>query len=75
MNRTLNNNIWIKGLTMECPHGTAARNCPLRQLRGKTETDANRTIDEMDEHEISETLMMHRKCYAQRQKQWGDPVC
>ena len=75
MNRELNNKIWIKGLTMECPHGTAARNCPLRQLRGLTEMDANRTIDEMDDREVSECLSEHRKCYAERQYQWGDPVC
>lgn len=75
MNHRLNNKIWIKGLTMECPHKTAARNCPMRQLRGLTEMDANRTIDEMDDREVSTLLSMHRQCYDRRLKEWGDPVC
>ncbi len=75
MNRRLNNKIWIKGLTMECPHLAAARNCPLTQLRGKSEAEANRAIDEMVDHEVHTILNEHRKCYAHRLKEWGDPLC
>ncbi|QBG47725.1 hypothetical protein EGM51_10105 [Verrucomicrobia bacterium S94] len=75
MNQKLNNRIWIKGLVMECPHKAAARNCPLRQLRGKPEVEANQAIDEMDDQEIRTFLDTHRKCYARRMHEWGDPVC
>lgn len=75
MNRILNDKIWIKGLVMECPHGTAARNCPLRQLRGKPFVEANRAIDEMKGEVVSAILSQHRACYDRRMKEWGDPVC
>jgi hypothetical protein len=75
MNRKLNSIIWVKGLLMECPHGRAARNCPLRQLRGMPEREANKTIDEMSKEELNSCLCTHRECYARRMEEWGDPVC
>ncbi|MDZ8119685.1 hypothetical protein [Pontiella agarivorans] len=75
MNQKLNNKIWIKGLIMECPHKAAVRNCPLRELRGKSEREANRIVDEMDDEEVRAILSAHRACYERRLKDWGDPVC
>lgn len=74
MSHKLNNTIWMKGLTLECPHRHAARNCPMTQLRGKNAVEANQEIDQMDEHEVTEALIQHRACYDRRKEHWGDPV-
>ena len=74
MNRMLNKRIWIKGLTMQCPHGTPARDCPLNGLRSLPLMQANNVINEMSDHQVNSYLKSHRHCYNHRKNDWGDPV-
>ena len=74
MSHKLNNAIWMKGLTLECPHHHAARNCPMTELRAKNAVEANQVIDQMDAHDVTEALTQHRACYERRKDHWGDPI-
>jgi hypothetical protein len=68
MDRILNNKTWIKGLVMECPHGTPAQDCPLNGLRSLPIPEANRVINEMKDKQVNAYMKTHRKCYNHRQK-------
>jgi hypothetical protein len=68
MDRTLNNKIWIRGLVMECPHGTPAQDCPLNGLRSLPISEANRVINEMSIKQVNAYMKTHRKCYNHRQE-------
>ena len=68
MNRALNYKIWIKGLTMECPHGIPVSDCPLNGLRSLPISEANTVINEMTDKQVNAYVKTHRKCYNHRVK-------
>ena len=70
----LNKRVWIKGLTMECPHGTPENDCPLNGLRSLPISEANRVINGLPDKQINDYMKTHRKCYNHRMKAIGNPV-
>ena len=54
MSRIQNKRIWIKGLTMECPHGTPTKDCPLNGLRSLPISEANNVINGLPDKQVTD---------------------
>ena len=74
MSRLHRKRIWIKGLVMECPHGTPVQDCPLNGLRGLPIHEANSVINGLSDQQANDYMKIHRKCYHHRLKTQGMPV-
>ena len=74
MSRIQNKRIWIKGLVMECPHGTPVLDCPLNGLRNLPIHEANSVINGLPDKQVTDYLKTHRKCYNHRLKNLNKPV-
>lgn len=66
MKQTDRKRVWIKGLAMECPHGTPASECPLNAVRHLTIPEANRILNGLKDQQISDYLQTHRMCFNHR---------
>ena len=74
MSRIQNKRIWIKGLVMECPHGTPVMDCPLNGLRNLPIHEANSVINGLSDKQANDYMETHRTCYNHRLKKQSVPL-
>ncbi|MDP6543028.1 MAG: hypothetical protein QGH60_03500 [Phycisphaerae bacterium] len=58
---------WVKGLLIECPMGTAADNCPARDLRTMPIPKRLIAVDSMTDEQVEEVVVFHKQCLKRRE--------
>lgn len=64
----LDKRIWIKGLTLECPLGSALDDCPLNAIRHLPAEQMNRTINNLSDEQVQKITRIHQQCYTDRMR-------
>lgn len=59
--------VWVTGLMIRCPMGTALPNCPLASVRELPVEDRIKLTDEMDEARLDEIIEYHEACLRVRE--------
>ncbi|QBG46112.1 hypothetical protein EGM51_01300 [Verrucomicrobia bacterium S94] len=62
----LDKRIWIKGLTLECPLGSALSDCPLNALRHLPVDQMNHTINNLTDEQVRKITRIHQQCDTAR---------
>ena len=58
---------WVKGLTIDCPMGTATDDCPARDLRTLPIAKRLITVDAMTPEQVEEVIVFHKECLKKRE--------
>lgn len=59
--------IWIKGLLIDCPMGTAADDCPARDWRTMPIEKRLIVVDTMTNEQVEEVIVFHKQCLKNRE--------
>ena len=59
--------VWLKGLVISCPFGTALEDCPAKEIRKLPLSERMVVVDNMTTQQVDETLEHHKKCLAARE--------
>lgn len=59
--------VWLKGLVISCPFGTALEDCPANEIRKLPLSERMVVVDNMTTQQVDETLEHHKKCLAERE--------
>jgi len=58
---------WVKGLLIDCPMGTAADDCPARDLRTMPIEKRLIVVDTMTSQQVEEVIVFHKQCLQKRE--------
>ena len=60
--------IWVQGLLIECPMGTALEDCPAKDARALPIEERLKLAAAMDEGQLDQIIGHHRICLHGREK-------